>query len=947
MMHDDFSFESDRPPVAGLDGSMAPKVPPVIRPIEACKEIYNLDDSFNFQDSSCTPRNLPRKAATNKGQRGVRPLMPPQSGIKSKAYDIDALFSPISQMNWKVSFLSEDSPVKSLNKSTRPVAVHADVLYTQKARVDAKIEKLREAQDKQEMAQCSFVPCINPQNKPKRSFDSFLREQQTKVQERNDKVLKLKAKVTAQRVDKETTFKPQICQKSAKLAGRRSLPAYVSLHSASKSALGRSIKLHLKEASSINQSSRQFTPRVSKSPQRTSSKPDPSSSLRAKNSQARGAQKRPQSKSDRVLVDKLTREFNEALDLLVEGSAVNYLQVSTVLQKLHFLSSDPPEAKEQLEREQLIAVWHELDVEESGEVSKDKTLELLLGIMNSQTKAAKTYHLLHHNRRDSKRLKPNCKPKVVSAVQQSKAHERKLSSKLAEEGEKWKQHRQDLQQLKATEDLREATFKPRVNPLRKRTYESLGIEPSLSRTDLLFQMSKELNTLRDSKVKSHQQKVEKTEVEECLQSPDLSLSKRHLKLSVIHVAGEDKAVRRLREAQEGNEWKKQAIEKGLANLRRSQSPVVRDSEDSSSEASAALEEALSPTRRSAVQQSEYLSPLKLSKPASLTSKQIIVKSPRNTEFLKPDPRRPLVRTPDKEASNAKSCEGLFVEEPILEITVNFNSDESAQLVVYSEEDLEEAVEDFVRKHNLHEDNHLTLTQMARDFFDNLGLSENSSHLENVSEVSAEHLVSPSEGREAGFYESEGSEIISPRLDFVEEAAEESDEAYNQFIGIASPQNSGNRSPLHIFNETFKGDRSSISTALSSEVERHSLEEAGSYIRKSFPSQSTGSFIKERKLFEEAYTPVEQSTAFEMGSDLQNPVSCEPPTAQAFSLELGAPLCPALGAKRTAEANEADESGVEKSQARFTEESKEGTETSEPSDQTSIEKSIRNGSEDPS
>jgi hypothetical protein len=919
MMHDDFSFESDSdtPPVAGLDG-MAPKVPPAIRPIEACKEIYNLDYSFDSQGSSCAPTKLSRKVATNWGQRGVRPLMTPQSGLKSKAYDIDALFSPVSQMNWKVSFPSEDSPVKSLNKSAKPVPVYADVLYTQRAKVDVKIEKLKEAQDKKEMAQCSFVPCINPQNKSRRSFDSFLHEQQKKVQERDDKVLKLKAKVTAQRVDKETTFKPQICQKSAKLAGRRSLPAHVSLHSASKSALGRSIKLHLKEASTMSQSSRQFTPRVSKSPQRTS-KTDQSSSLKAKNSQARGAENRAQSKNDKVLGDKLNREFNEVLDLLVEGSAVNYLQVSTVLRKLHFLSSDPPEAKEQLEREQLIAVWHELDVEESGEVSKEKTLELLLGIMNSQTKAAKTYHLLHNNRRDSKRLKSDCKPRVVTAVQQSKANERQLSSKLAEEGQKWKQHRQDLQQLKATEDLKEATFKPRVNPSRRRGSESLAMEPSLSRTDLLYQMSKELNMLRDSKTKDHQQEVEKTEVEECQQSPDLSLSKRHIKLSVIPVAGEDKAVRRLREAQEGNEWKRQAIEKGLANIRRSQSPAVRDSEGSSREASPALEDTISPTRRSPVPQSEHLSPLKHSKPASRTSKPMVVKSLNpSLQSMEPDPRRPLVRALDREA---RSHEGRLIEEPILEITVNLNSEDSAQLVVYSEEDLEETVKDFVKKHGLHEDNHLTLTQMARDFFDNSDLSEYSSHLEDVSEVSAEHLLSPSEGREGRFYESEGSGIISPRLDYVEKDAEASDEAYDQLLGIASPQHQRNR------------DRSSMSTARSSEVERQSLDEAGSYMKKGSPSQSTESFIEEeRKLLEEAYTSVVQSAA------LQKPLSYEPPTAQAVSFELSAPFYPALGASSSAEANEADESGIERTQARFTEESKEVT--SESSDRTSIEESIK-------
>jgi hypothetical protein len=889
-MSDDSGFslesESDEPVVtkAVAAAEQPSSTPAVVRVAVDANDDFDIGgESFDAspQDSLPLPSVSPQKTrqvAKAWAEAKKSSLLSPKTKGNPMTYDIDALFSPMPTMNWKTALSVEASAHKSEAKPKKSDAAYADVLFSKKASVEAKIDKLREVKLSEEDSKCTFAPTVNPHAIQKRDFDSFFNEQKQKVEERDKKVLKLKADIEAQTQDKEVTFKPQISHKSAQITANRALPAHESLHSSAKSALKRSMDQHLKEVTTPAEHASRHFPSINKSSVKISKNEPVQEPLKeSQPKQGKGLSARPVSgkaskASDKVLVDKLTREFNEAFDLLIEERA-NYLQVRAILQRLQFLSPNPSVLREQQEREQLSGLWHELDPEQTGEVSREHLLDLLLKVHSPLTKPAKAYSLLHDNRRDAKRLKPTEAPRAASAVVQS-IEGKRLADKLIKEGKEWKEARLSQQVRREQETLQGITFKPTVNPVRRRKAEvTIELETGLSRTELLFQMAKKLNLDRESKIKSRQEQQEQQEQQACLAVPDLSLTSKALRMSSIPVAGEDKAVERLRKAQMGSEWKKLALEKGLANIKRLARSVQGDK--STSEVAAAitldLTTSFSPTHKAATKPSskspatstqrpraapeakESLvrpfnpslsekpalvsaakptskvharSPLKSSLSSKLSPRNLLqagttkpVLSPQKVDVKIPVKAKPSPQTvsptksvkqslpkqssavaePEPRVSEIYSevvaapphdavedlgySEGKLSEhkessnedEPLLTITVNLSANESDQLVLYNEEDLEQVVEDFVRKHNLPESKQSTLEQMVRDYLEECNPVEEGedseyyqTQLEEVAEVSTEALES-SEAKDPECYEE--SEEASPGLDHVDEVSE--------------------------------------------------------------------------------------------------------------------------------------------------------------------------------
>jgi hypothetical protein len=900
-MSDDsgFSFdsESDDPVVTKVVAAAVQpsSTPAVVRVVEDPNDDFDIGESFEAspQDSLPLPKVSPQKTreVAKAGAKAKKSsLLSPKTKANQMTYDVDALFSPMPTISWKAALSVEASANKPEAKPKKPDTAYADVLYSKKASVEAKIDKLREVKQSEEESKCTFTPTVNPHGIQKRDFDSFLNEQKHKGEERDKKVLKLKADIEAQTQDKEVTFKPQISHKSAQITATRALPAHESLHSSARSALKRSIDQHLKEVTATAEQVSRHIPSINRSSGKLSkNEPVQESIKEPQPKQGKGHSARPVSgkvskASDKVLVDKLTREFNEAFDLLVEEGA-NYLQVRAILQRLQFLSPNPSVLREQQEREQLSGLWHELDPEQTGEVSRAHLLDLLLKVHSPLTKPGKAYSLLHDNRRDAKRLKPTEAPRAASAVVQS-VEGKRLADKLIQEGKEWKEARLSQQSKREQETLQGITFKPTVNPVRRKKAEvTLELATGLSRTELLFQMSKKLHQERESKIKSRQEQQERLETKACLAVPDLSLTSKALKMTSIPVAGEDKAVERLRKAQMGSEWKKLVLEKGLANIKRLPSSAQGDKTLSQVAAAITLDltSSFSPTHQAAKAPatsglrpraapevkaslvsslnpslpvksasasapkpisgskvhaksplksslSSKLSPKDLaragdSKPVTSTQK-VDVKSPLKS---KPSPQKqalspskPVKQSPPKLSSATEEAEPQVTEiysevveapphdlvedlassegklselkeisnedEPLLTITVNLSADESDQLVLYNEEDLERVVEDFVRKHNLPESKRSTLEQMVRDYLEECNPVEEGedaeyyqTQLEEVAEVSTEALEC-SEVKEAELYEE--SEEASPGLDHVDEVSEEHE---GQESGKQTPQ----------------------------------------------------------------------------------------------------------------------------------------------------------------
>lgn len=773
-------------------------------------DIESIDASS--EDNMPLPeQSPPKKTHNSKPQKKSLNLLSPKIG-SSLTYDVEALFSP-------KSLLKPNKPTSSARRSTESkhqTNAYADQLYSKKADVEKKIDKLRQGKEEEEKALCTFKPTVNPHESSKRGFDGFLNDMKGKVQQRDSKVLQLKANIEGLALTEDMTFKPLICEKSAKLVARRSQPAHEGLHSAAKSALKRSIDQHLRSsASSSDAANRPFMPSVHKGSAKTRLSEPVSHELQPKETPtttqkpaATKASLKPK-KSDKVLVDKLTREYNEAFDSLVDsGNSANYLQIRAILQKLNFLTMNPSEAREQIEREQLISFWTELDSDKVGEVPKEKALDLLIKVLDSKSKAAKTYTLMHSNRQDAKRVKPSkgeaaeLTPKVT--VRAESASDKALSDKLIQEGLEWKKERHSKLLEKELKELSQATFKPSINPERKKKKAEAQPEAGMSRTEFLYQMAKKLKHERNSKVEGYQAEKERIELEACSSLPDLSMTSKSIRLSSIPVAGLEKAVMRLKQGQLGHEWKKLVIEKGLANIKRPQStpleaqaktlevkasgspdkpsspshtnekrpalPIqinIKPSNPSATQSTGLLRTQTSTPQRKPMQSStspkvasplrpafdnSKKSPAKPAKPATLQVKQTspnqqskssvfvgVRATPPPTketpveEFNSPITSAVISAPPLESYPESSSSESSkVVEEPMLTITVNLSADESDQLVVHNEADLDRAVEDFVRKHNLPESKRETLTQMVKDYFDDCNPGTDSDEAEAIS-----------------------------------------------------------------------------------------------------------------------------------------------------------------------------------------------------------------------
>lgn len=748
-------------------------------------------DDFDYADVSlvASPRDTlplplfdvsPENSLTEMKNSANKPkkLMTPKANV-TKVYDIKELFSPKSQMTWKTSL----SPEVSLRKSPgKAVSAYADHLFSKKSATVKKIEFLRHVKEEEEKAKCTFTPNITRQDDTKRGFGELLKEMEKKVQRRDENVNQLK--VSLESVDKQisdTNFKPQICKKSAQLAAKRSMPAFEGLHSAAKSALKRSIDQHLKSTDKSSALNRPFIPTVNKVPIkaiRTESKTPTTKKLlqRSNSRDSCKVPKRDTRATDIVLTEKLTREFNEAFRQLTEQSNMaNYLTVRAILQKLQFLILNPGEAQEQHEREQLIGFWHELDTDKVGEVEKDKVLNLLLKVVDPRSKAARTYTLLHNNRREAKRCKSNAPDQNLMSFTRTVRHQSKqLGAKLIEEANDRKEMKLKLQKAKETAELQSLTFRPKVLPVRSNAKAGDTVVP---RTEHLYQMAKKQRLDRSKKAMDHLTQIEQADQEANLGVPDLTLSNRIVLMSTIPVAGEEKAVKRLREAQKAQELKKTFIEKGHTNVKqKSLSPAKPKSEyerdaRTSSPSRINLQSLVSYAHPNPTDFSKTTSvllqahmPLTSSKhnkprpglPTQISDVEVDlvkVKLPPSTavdsaiqalnelmQFSSSTPQTSKLDIFSTKQAAIDSSKVTLKDEPILNITVNQTLEQSEQLVPYSETDLENTVESFANKHKLSESKRGVQTQMVKDYIEDCN-----SPLEAIESLKCRILLDDNEG----------------------------------------------------------------------------------------------------------------------------------------------------------------------------------------------------------
>lgn len=291
--------------------------------------------------------------------------------------------------------LSDLSPPRAI-----PVTEISQRFYSHIDKVKEKVNKIAEEIEQKNKEECTFQPQILTKRNSTRSVEDYVSNMYHYLEKKNAKLKKLaeeKEKSELNKSIEDLTFKPVICENSAKMIeAKRSGPIHERLYDISKqtekSASTRNESLNI-SGLSLAVDSKPFVPTVNKVSHDIVR--DKSIDIllyedglrRAKQQEMQQPQTHKKEKlisdrSEKVLIDKLVREFCDVCDEIEFGlEKVSYSKFTEVLYRMYFIRNEAENKNHDKERQLTLKLWKELSAD-SEFIGKDTLQSALLSIMN-------------------------------------------------------------------------------------------------------------------------------------------------------------------------------------------------------------------------------------------------------------------------------------------------------------------------------------------------------------------------------------------------------------------------------------------------------------------------------------------------------------------------------------------------------------------------------------
>jgi len=197
------------------------------------KENYGLEDSRENSSRSKIPEVSAYTELANKIY--MQKFLSNPQGRKTAIGPIgnnDLLLSAnnVQKIEEKRNFASQDRQESATNR-----------LLNQKNVIEERHNALASHLLTREMAECTFTPRTTSAHNRRRNLDEFLESQRQHLEKVEMKRIRMQQEnvIATQRSREEETYRPEICQKSARMVGRRSLdktPTHQRLYNLSKKA---------------------------------------------------------------------------------------------------------------------------------------------------------------------------------------------------------------------------------------------------------------------------------------------------------------------------------------------------------------------------------------------------------------------------------------------------------------------------------------------------------------------------------------------------------------------------------------------------------------------------------------------------------------------------------------------------------------------------------------
>jgi hypothetical protein len=480
---------------------------------------------------------------------------------------------------------------ESFKKNSKKLDVN-ERFYKKAEDYKKKKEDLKEKIIKEELNACTFQPKTNVKDKIKHSpkdFNKKLDEYIEKKKKKQEEDVKSKELQEKHNSDEELTHQPKINAKSKEMISKKQTEGTIHerLYNQYKSQASKQIEElnKNKEISDPKKITEEpeifFQPTINKKSQNLN-RTDKigqilyNDAIRRKNKPLQAPsspiQKFMNSNSEKVLIEKFKRDFNEAVSELgpIESLKINYNQLLQVLKILYFIRED----KEEEDRLTALGVWKIFGESEETSIPKDSVLSVLLGIMglyedwmSTETqihnisreealKLHKKYEKFYKNRNSTmnkSNMNQSFKNTIDYSFQPEKiANSDELAEKwrnshrepgkiedslIAEQAKKEKKIKQLKQKIDA-EALKECSFKPKTEELPsiyiKSTKDYSDIVPqdlkSTHKGVILYKLAEKNKNKKNENILSARELQEQKELEECTFSPNV-LDKKHGNIS--------------------------------------------------------------------------------------------------------------------------------------------------------------------------------------------------------------------------------------------------------------------------------------------------------------------------------------------------------------------------------------------------------------------------------
>ena len=624
-------------------------------------------------------------------------------------------------------------------------------------------EKLREERMKKEMSECSFRPKILPNSQSIRSSEEYyhymLAHQQRvalKTQSQRDEIDSIFTKQAG------TLFIPTICRYSRELVKETSEPRFEHLYKQHKVNLMKRMEAGDKEVLSTAS-----TEDVSVVKQKNSSGKLGKTKNYAKSSEKTKLSKEikeiePEKKtnheSNLMLKERFLKEFREKwANLEPEKDEITYTKFTLLLTDLHFITNNPKSSSFTEERNLTLHAWSICNSLETLKTTKNAVEKFLLAVMNlaiyedsNETKKNEIYtnfsqfyitRIGKFEKSEKREFREyyglTFRPNINQFQRKNPG---KIGDLMFSESEKRRAKLEKLRE-KVEKETFESLFSPTINTYPKdyvgvvgeytqdtlsQYYVGMLKRGEMSRGEALYQLAAIAQERQKRGQRSSSDRENEGNMVECTFAPDRTLTKEIAgKGEMEEPKGMDKTVERLRKAREEEERRKGMKERGYVqmdtepvrftvehkhklqpvfDLRKANEKMVGNPEKPRVSRVIRGKVVLSPTPPPSLASPLVTAPTNLDTPVpGINLQPVTIDTDPPLPTAEPLPADPVPVT--------ETTEPPPKPEPLLSVGVAVREGVTDDLIIYSPDDIQSAVQSFSLKHGLPADHAARLIEL--------------------------------------------------------------------------------------------------------------------------------------------------------------------------------------------------------------------------------------------